>query len=167
MKFAYLVMAHHRFDVLQELLKDLDDSRNNIFLHIDKKTKNIPIERLKGCVKKASLKFIKPAKVYWGHSSQIECVLNLLKEACCEGYHDYYHLLVGVEFPIVSQDAMYDFFEANNGKEFVGFDNHDKFFLDRVKYYYIFGKYARSDKNFLRFLFIRGVRLVELQKKWV
>ena len=32
-------MAHHRFDVLEELVKDIDDERNDIFLHIDKKTK--------------------------------------------------------------------------------------------------------------------------------
>lgn len=165
MRFAYLIMAHHRFDVLKELLKDLDDERNDIFLHIDKKTKNIPMAVLKGCVNKAHLEVIKPIKVYWGHSSQIQCVLNLLHSACKKGFHDYYHLLVGVEYPIVSQDAIYNFFEANNGKEFIGFDNHDKSFLNRVKYYHLFGKYARSNKSFQRFLFTRGGQLVELQKK--
>ena len=29
-KHAYIIMAHNKFDILYELLKDLDDERNNI-----------------------------------------------------------------------------------------------------------------------------------------
>ena len=38
-KHAYLIMAHHRFDVLKMLLTDLDYKDNDIYLHIDKKQK--------------------------------------------------------------------------------------------------------------------------------
>jgi hypothetical protein len=66
MKFAYLIMAHHRFDVLKFLLKDLDDERNDIFLHIDKKTGVYNQAELKNCVNKANLIFVKRHPVYWG-----------------------------------------------------------------------------------------------------
>ena len=36
-RHAYLIMAHHRFDILGAVLLDLDDYRNDIFLHVDRK----------------------------------------------------------------------------------------------------------------------------------
>ena len=75
-KHAYLIMAHHRFDVLKMLLTDLDYKDNDIYLHIDKKTKNAPIEDLKKCVNVSRLVFIDRIPVYWGHSSQTQCVLQ-------------------------------------------------------------------------------------------
>ena len=36
-RHAYLIMAHNHFDFLKELLGCLDDNRNDIYLHIDKK----------------------------------------------------------------------------------------------------------------------------------
>lgn len=37
MKFAYLIMAHNNPSQLEVLLKLLDNSENDIYLHIDKK----------------------------------------------------------------------------------------------------------------------------------
>ena len=37
-RHAYLIMAHHEPDILKTLLQLLDDPRNEIFLHIDKKS---------------------------------------------------------------------------------------------------------------------------------
>ena len=36
-RHAYLIMAHNHFGFLKELLGCLDDSRNDIYLHIDRK----------------------------------------------------------------------------------------------------------------------------------
>lgn len=44
-RHAYLIMAHNQWDVLEQLLRALDDPRNDIFLHIDKKTTH-PLEHL-------------------------------------------------------------------------------------------------------------------------
>ena len=142
-KHAYLVMAHHRFDVLKMLLTDLDYKDNDIYLHIDKKTKNAPIEDLKKCVHVSRLVFIDRIPVYWGHSSQTQCVLNLLKAATDSFAYDYYHLLVGVEFPLMTQDQIHRFFEENNGKEFIGYVNGQGY-EERIKYYYFWWKYYRG-----------------------
>ncbi len=165
MRFAYLIMADQRFDVLKELLKDLDDERNDIFLHIDKKTKDYDVDELKGCIRKGRLQFVRPMAVYWGHSSQIQCVLNLLKAATKAAFHDYYHLLVGVEFPIKSQTEIYDFFARNYGKEFIGYDIVDTRYIDRIKYFYFWGKYARSNKKYEQKLYDKCLKFVEWQKK--
>lgn len=38
-KHAYLIMAHNEFDILEKQLRLLDDYRNDIYIHIDKKVK--------------------------------------------------------------------------------------------------------------------------------
>lgn len=38
MKHAYLIMAHNNPGVLKVLLEMIDDERNDIFLHVDKKS---------------------------------------------------------------------------------------------------------------------------------
>ena len=42
MKHAYLILAHNEFGLLQTLVSCLDDPRNDIFIHIDKKVKEMP-----------------------------------------------------------------------------------------------------------------------------
>ena len=164
-KHAYLIMAHHRFDVLKMLLADLDYRDNDIFLHIDKKTKNVPTDELKKCVKQSRLIFIKRIPVYWGHSSQTQCMLNLLKAATDYAEYDYYHFLVGVEFPLKTQERIHQFFENNNGKEFIGFKDGQGF-EKRLQYYYFFHKYMRGGNSFImKLLRFAGRILLEFQKK--
>ncbi len=38
-KHAYCIIAHNNFNQLQILIDMLDDARNDIFVHIDKKVK--------------------------------------------------------------------------------------------------------------------------------
>ena len=42
MKHAYLIIAHHEFDILNKLIQAIDDERNDIFIHFDKKVRNCP-----------------------------------------------------------------------------------------------------------------------------
>lgn len=37
---AYLIMAHNNFYTLEILLRMIDDSRNDIFVHVDKKVES-------------------------------------------------------------------------------------------------------------------------------
>ncbi|MEG0229362.1 MAG: beta-1,6-N-acetylglucosaminyltransferase, partial [Oscillospiraceae bacterium] len=136
-KHAYLIMSHNEFDILIELLKDIDDNRNDIYLHIDKKIKNYPKDKLCAAVKNSNLFFIPSMKVNWGGYSQIECEMLLMKMACNKGNYDYYHLLTGVTFPIKNQDEIHKFFQDNNGMEFVGFDKN-KDYSHRLIYVHLF-----------------------------
>ena len=43
MKHAYLIMAHHEFEVLGKLVQAIDDKRNDIFIHFDAKLKSYPV----------------------------------------------------------------------------------------------------------------------------
>ena len=42
MKQAWLVIAHNEFEILQMLIDALDHPGSDIYVHIDKKVKNIP-----------------------------------------------------------------------------------------------------------------------------
>lgn len=149
-KHAYLIMAHEQFSILFKLLHDLDDERNDIFLHIDAKSHKAPLEEITGCVKNAKLYLVDRMKVNWGGYTQIECELHLLENALKQGAHLYYHFLCGTEFPLKSQDYIHDFFAANKGAEFIEYDMKSEF-IKRVKYYHFFNECGRtSPRNGIR-----------------
>ena len=162
---AYLIMAHHRFEILDAVLRDLDDSRNDIFLHIDKKAKDFDAKHIIKSVHKAGLYLTERMDVHWGGYSQIKCIMMLLDRATGAGEYDFYHFLVGVEFPLKSQEIIHSFFDSHIGYEFIGFDNDDKNYYERIRYDHFFNEYARS-KNIIH-IGLNGLRIlmVRIQKK--
>ena len=139
-KHAYLIMAHHRMDLLGELLQTLDDPRCDIYVHIDKKCgESCSITELKY----SKLYFLDGMNVKWAGYTQIECELYLLKTALLNGDYSYIHLLTGASFPIKSNDYIYQFFQENDGCEFVGFDNTEDF-SRRVKYVFLFNEMGKE-----------------------
>lgn len=169
MKHAYLIMAHNEPYILERILKLIDDERNDIYIHIDKKWNDFDFEYFNKVVKKSSLFFTKRLDVRWGSIRQIECELLLFKTAFNNGVYEYYHLLSGVDLPIVSQDTVHDFFDKKNGKEFVCFDNHkeiSEFALERIKYYHFLVNWSRSKNNFKRLFFNKfHFWSIKIQKK--
>lgn len=143
-KHAYLIMAYNNFDLLEKLILRLNDYRNDIFIHIDKKSnlENNFEKKIKDECKKSSIYFIDRINVYWGDFSQIQCELNLLKATAGVEKYEYYHLLSGSDYPIVSQDTIHNFFERNKGKEFIEIKPNlgKKFFDTRYNCYNFFVK---------------------------
>lgn len=138
-KHAYLIMAHNECALLNKLLKCIDDERNDIFLHIDKKA-DFSIEEV---FKPQSSMFhlIRRMNVQWGGDSQIKCEIALLHEAMKNGTYDYYHLLSGVDLPVKSQDEIHSFFRNNQGKNYIRIDpvmQEKGDGEERVKYYHFF-----------------------------
>ena len=122
MKHAYLILAHNQFSTLKKLLFMLDDSRNDIYLHIDAKVKKENLPELNGLIQNASISFLPRVPVYWGHISRLEVLFHIFSYAT-KKYHDYYHVLSGVCLPIKNQDHIDTFFEKHSGMEFVHFNN--------------------------------------------
>ena len=91
-KQAYLIICHNNFRQLGMLLELIDDKKNDIFIHVDKKSKDYSINELKAHVTKGTLTFVKSINVNWGGSSMINSNLLLLKEATTT-FHMYYHLM--------------------------------------------------------------------------
>lgn len=146
MKHAYLMLAHNNFYTLKVLLKLLDNENNDIYIHIDKKTRNVPKEEILSVVQKSNLHWVTPIKTYWGHSSLVNAELKLIKTAILNVEYEYLHLISGVDLPLKKQSEIHKFFEDNKGKEFVGFSNLKNNYEDRVKYYYWLQKYEKNSK---------------------
>ncbi len=142
-KHAYLIMAHNEFAMLKVLLNELDDERNDIFLHIDKKAKNVNLREFSDCVRKSKLVIIRRRRIYWGSYGIVDCELCMLKVATRSKY-SYYHLISGVDIPLKSQDYIHSALESEN-HEFIGYHvsgEDDDFFDYKIKYYYPFMNYS-------------------------
>ena len=140
MRFAYLIIAHDSLELLKELIKALDAPENDLFIHLDRKFGKMDDRSFSVLAKSSKVTFIKKRiSVSWGRVSVVEATLNLLAESV-KGYYDYYHLLSGVDFPIKSNKYIHDFFQRNEGREFVGFIHHwDSVIQRRVSYYHLIG----------------------------
>ena len=75
-KHAYLVVAHNDWGLLSKLLRCIDDPRNGIFIHVDKKANFVLSEVYEP--KKAGCSYIRRRKVSWGGYSIIAAELTLL-----------------------------------------------------------------------------------------
>lgn len=110
-KHAYLVMAHNQLDLLKVLIQCLDYEENDIYIHLDKKWKNIDYNEIYSAANKSKIVVIKErVNVKWGTYSQIACEMCLLENAVSEHYQ-YYHLMSGMDLPLKSQKEIHDFFD--------------------------------------------------------
>ena len=120
MRHAYLIIAHNNPKILYAQVKILKDIDTDFYYHLDRrfdfdKNKLIELAGDSRCI------FLPSKKVQWGKYSQIDCELRLL-ESAIQGDYDYYHLISGVDMPIKTKIEIDNFFQKNNGKEFIHFD---------------------------------------------
>ena len=118
MKHAYLILAHNEPELLSLLVERLDDVRNDIYIHFDRKLSVLPdIKTLHAglCILKDRV------DVRWADVSMLEAEYKLFHavvDSGCEYSH--YHLISGVDLPLKNQDYIHSFFAQHHGKEFVG-----------------------------------------------
>ena len=152
-KHAYLIMAHNNFEQLKTLIALLDDPRNDIYLHVDKKAKDFCPDSIK--TERAGLHLVEPVRVTWGGHSQIRCEMRLFK-AAAGGHYLYYHLLSGVDLPIKTQDEIHAFFREHAGENFMEIDEKEmetRDFVSRTCYYHLFRNITgKSKKPWMRAL---------------
>ncbi len=168
---AYMIIAHNQFELLEKLIKALDDERNAVFVHIDAKVKDFDFEHFKALPERSRLVFTeKRIDVTWGDSSQVETEMLLIKTAVenedINNPFDYYHLISGVDFPIKSPDYIHSFFKENDGKEFVHFtDIHDSTVAEnRLRYYHLFRGKRNTLTKSLSQLFLRFQKLLKVNR---
>ena len=135
-KHAYLIMAHNNFGILKKLLSLLDDPRNDIYIHIDKKVKSFDFDQAVNVCQHSSVQFTdKRIDVRWGEDSQVKTELLLYKTASKYNYK-YYHLLSGVDLPLKTQNEIHDFFENDNRQFIFYYDVIKKIDYQRLSRYH-------------------------------
>ena len=137
LRHAWLIMAHGNFPILEKQLRFLDSENADFFIHIDAKVKHFDFDRFRAIPQKSRVTFTDRIRVSWGHVSQIEAELILLRAALPGGY-DYYHLLSGVDVPVKSRAYIEAYFDAHNGTNFLHFQHAaiNREHRDRSRYYY-------------------------------
>jgi len=130
-------MAHNNEWQLRVLLELLDYPENEIFLHIDKKSKGLQGKDFDKIIKRAKLYVYSAYSVYWGDISQTKCQMYMLQQAVTMSYHDYYHLISGSDLPIKSNSTIQKFFKDNCGKQFVHFESDGYCLKSSCRYYHI------------------------------
>ncbi len=161
MKHAFLILAHNEFDVLRRLVSCLDDARNDIFIHFDKKVATLPDIR----TQHAGLMILENrVDVRWGAPNMVEAEFALFESATARGPYQYYHLLSGVDLPIKSQDFIHDFFDRHDGQEFIGYTwtEMPRDFARKVQCWHLFPEDFKNRNLVKRALRAAFLRLQEL-----
>ena len=71
---AYLIIAHDQFDLLESLLKCIDDERNDIYIHIDSHSK-LDISRIQSVLQNSRVEFVPRIHIRWGGFDMVRCCL--------------------------------------------------------------------------------------------
>ncbi len=165
-KHAYLIMVHKNTYVLDKMLELIDDVRNDIYIHIDKKSKDFDKENILNIVKKSNVYFIESEYVNWAAYSMVNAEIRLMEQANKNQEYVYYHLLSGNDMPLVSQDVIHSQMDKDSCIEYVSIGGDtDKW----NKYYYFFTEtplYRTSKvlKGISRILFILPQKLFKVDR---
>jgi hypothetical protein len=136
LRHAYLITAHNKKAQLLTLLRLLNDPRNDLYLHIDKKAQDFPEEELRAAAPDCRMAFVPRLDSRWGSEVFIDAIVSLIALASTEE-HAFYHLLSGVDLPLKTQREIHAYFDAHAGEEFISFER------ETAKPHVIEGRIAR------------------------
>ena len=118
-RHAYLIMAHNEPQVLDALLKALDNERNDIYLHIDAKA-GFDCASYQPVFSKVHY-IQNRIDGRWGDFSLVEIEFALIRAAVQLGQYSHFHLLSGVDLPVKSQVFIHDYCNAHPQTLFIGY----------------------------------------------
>lgn len=145
-RHAYLIIAHHHFDMLKNLIRALDSENADFYIHINTSVKDIDLTALCAQAKKSRVHAYQKYRITWGADTQIHCELFLMEQAV-KGQYDYYHLLSGVDIPLKTGKEIEAFFEGQEGSFLEVKQEKDlSGTLERVRYYYPFQRLIGRQK---------------------
>lgn len=149
MKHAFLIEAHNNWWQLKQLIHQLDDPNHDIYVHVDKKSKDFNQDDFHGITLYSKLKFYQKYKVYWGGYSQVQVEMLLLSSAH-ENEYGYYHIISNADLLLWTPQTIQDFFTKYKGTEFIDCNpnavNENREIGRRAKLYHFLQNYRRRYK---------------------
>lgn len=164
MRIAHLIIAHKNPLQLERLLKKMQHPNFDFYIHLDKK---IDMADFKYLEEIDRVKFIKNRVVCnWGGYSTLQAMLNSLREVLNnEIDYTFYNLLSGQDYPIKSNEEIYDFLLGNKDKSFIYYetDSDSEWWKHAVQR---FQRYHLTDFNFYGKSFIERMlnKILPLRK---
>jgi hypothetical protein len=121
MKIAYIVLAHKYPEQLVRLISQINTNDVSFFVHIDKKVgRNIYSQIVTKLKDFPNVSFIKRYNSPWGSFNLVRATLEGIKSIVETGTpFDYVVYLSGQDYPIKSNKQINQFFQENQGKEFL------------------------------------------------
>lgn len=117
MQRNYIILAHRNPAQLNRLVLALDDGNSKFYIHVDM---NSRLEDFEEVGKNSNVKILKNRiSCAWGDFSLVEATLNCIREIICDRTAGYTILLSGQDYPLVSNSLIDQFFEKNNGIDFI------------------------------------------------
>ncbi|WP_424494766.1 beta-1,6-N-acetylglucosaminyltransferase [Salinimicrobium sp. GXAS 041] len=118
MHLNYLVLAHNSPEQLWRLIVRLHGSEVYFYIHIDRKSDQLPFEELLSTYQ--NVKFVHQREnVIWGDVSMVTATIELMKQVSKDKKNGYCILLSAQDYPIVSNQNINIFFKKNYGKCFI------------------------------------------------
>lgn len=164
-KHAYLIIAHKDDLTFRTLVNLLDDEKNDLFIHMDKKLEDYDSQTVGDRVSQSNVFRVGRTDVAWGGYSQINAELLLLKEALKKGDYRFYHLLSGEDLPLKKNEEIHQFFDQYPDKNFVSFQGPTLEEEDqtKVKYYHYFqDQVGRLEKPHQQLVYLANLQLQKL-----
>lgn len=145
-RHAYLILAHSNFRQLRKLVELLDDPRNDIYIHVDRKAAFDRQCLDNACMHSRLVILDNRMKVNWGGVSIMRSEIALFEKASSSGEYRYYHLLSGMDLPIKNQDTIHDFFDRHPDRQFIDFWPMTPDTESRVR---LFTPFPEGERNFI------------------
>lgn len=140
LQHAIIIIAHRDFEQLIHLIEYFKHDCS-VFIHIDKKAQ-ITGQQLNRINNLTQVKAVRRKySVHWGGFSVLKTELYMLRFAIENSDANYYHLISGQDYPIKPLNQFLEFFDQNNGREYIRLANipnpkWDNYTYIRFKYYY-------------------------------
>lgn len=135
MKIAYLIIAHHQPLMLKKLVDALSADGASFFIHIDDRSDFNKFSEIMQNTREVY--FTERKKVNWMGFSIVGATLVLMHLATQFQRYDYYCLLSGSDYPIKSNEHIFEFFR-NKNTEYINFWKLEDrpSWLHKIQHYY-------------------------------
>ena len=112
MKQAIIITAYTDFERLQLLVNRLKEDFY-LYIHIDKKSKQIGEKEIEWLKNISNCYVIKRYHINWGGMNHLYAIIELMKEIAKRRDVNYIHIITGQDYPIRTNKEIYDIVDKN------------------------------------------------------
>ena len=144
MRIAHVIMAHKGPEQMLRMIDRMSHPQFDFYIHVDAKTQLNGFDMLRN---RTNVFFIRNRKkCNWGGWSFTKAIISTLAEII-DGGTDYgfFNLLSGQDYPLISPDQIYQYFEQRKGQNFIRYSAEDSAWWEEATARY--GYYHFTDSN--------------------
>lgn len=121
-KIAYLILAHTAPIQLANVAKRLSNT-GDVYVHINRRVKLRPFVEAVSHINADNIFFVaKRYNVHWGGMSIVRATMEMLDNAVGRQHYDRFILLTGLDYPIMTDSEMLNFWASNREIDYIHAD---------------------------------------------